>query len=45
MKEYIKPEIKDEEIELEDIIAESNLGDSVEENYDEGKGDKSPYLW
>ncbi len=45
MKEYIKPQIIDEDIELEDIIAGSNLGDNIEDNYNEENGDKSPFLW
>ena len=45
MKEYIKPEIIDEEIELEDIIAESKLGDSISESFDEENSDKTPFPW
>ena len=44
MKEYIKPEINDEDIELEDIVANS-LGENVEEEYNEESGDQSIFPW
>ena len=45
MKEYEKPIIEEEIIELEDSIANSGLGKKVVEDYEEESGDETLYSW
>lgn len=45
MKKYIKPEISDEEIEIEDIMEGSGLSDNIEDEYDEASGDRTLFPW
>jgi hypothetical protein len=45
MKKYIKPEIYDDDIEIEDIMTTSSVGEKVEEEFIEESGDRSTFPW
>lgn len=44
MKKYCKPDIIEENLELEDIIAKSNVGNNVKDIYDNNE-DQTPFPW
>jgi len=44
MKKYFKPDIIEENIELDDIIAKSNVGNNVKDIYDDNE-DQTPFPW